>query len=166
MRLQTEGMPNPADRHPAESGGFGYASRAPMCFAPRRAFQGLNDHLLHLAITHFAGRSWSRFVIYPSSRDSRNRDRHLPTIPNETRSFRATDLLSSPSALASTTRALRARSDWLRARCATDCSRSRSSSLRISGFRVRRVRISTLHLLDAIRPNLVYLFLGQETSSP
>src|SRR3954447_8179419 len=101
----------------------------------------------------------------PSSRDSRNRDRHLPTIPNETRSFRATDLLSSPSALASNTRALRARSDWLRARCATDCSRSRSSSLRISGFLGRPVRISTLHLLDAIRPNLVYLFLGQETSS-
>src|SRR5947209_10195877 len=99
----------------------------------------------------------------PSSRDSRNRDRHLPTIPNDTRSFLATDLLSSPSALASTTRALRARSDWLRARCAIDCSRSRSSSLRIRVFLGRPVRISSSPPLDAIQPNFVYLFLGQET---
>ena len=30
MRLQAEGTPNPADRHPAESGGFGQSARAPM----------------------------------------------------------------------------------------------------------------------------------------
>ncbi len=63
MRLQTEGMPNPADRHPAESGRFGQTARAPVRLAARRAFQSLNHNLLDLIIADFAWRSGSRLVV-------------------------------------------------------------------------------------------------------
>src|SRR6266550_5880078 len=63
MRLQTEGAPNPADRHAAEPGGLGQAARAPMRMGARRTFQGLNHNLLDLSIADFARRSRSRLVI-------------------------------------------------------------------------------------------------------
>jgi len=52
-------------------------------------------------------------------------------MPSEARIFRATAWLLSPSAQASTTRARRANRGWLRARWASDWSRSRSSSVKI-----------------------------------
>src|SRR5205814_1719830 len=63
MRLQTEGAPNPADRHAAEPGGLGQAARAPMRLGARCTFQGLNHNLLDLSIGDFAGRSGSRLAI-------------------------------------------------------------------------------------------------------
>src|SRR6266496_717123 len=63
MRLQTEGAPNPADRHAAEPGGLGQTARAPMRLGARRTFQGPNHNLLDLSIGDFAGRSGSRLVI-------------------------------------------------------------------------------------------------------
>src|SRR5712671_4342812 len=53
MRLQTEGAPNPADRHAAEPGGLGQAARAPMRLCARCTFQGLNHNLLDLSIADF-----------------------------------------------------------------------------------------------------------------
>jgi len=63
MRLQTEGAPNPADRHAAEHGGLGQTARAPMRLCAWRTFQGPNHTLLHLSIGDLAGRSGPRFVI-------------------------------------------------------------------------------------------------------
>jgi hypothetical protein len=63
MRLQAERAPNPADRHPAEPGGFGQAARAPMGLSSGRAFQSLNDHLLDLGIAYLARGPGSRLVI-------------------------------------------------------------------------------------------------------
>src|SRR6266567_245315 len=63
MRLQTEGAPNPADRHAAEPGGLGQTARAPMRLCARCTFQGLNHNLLDLSIGDFAGCSGSRLVI-------------------------------------------------------------------------------------------------------
>src|SRR5438445_473772 len=63
MRLQTEGAPNPADRHAAEPGGLGQAAPAPMRLGARCTFQGLNHNLLDLSIADFARRSRSRLVI-------------------------------------------------------------------------------------------------------
>src|SRR5881398_3187191 len=63
MRLQTEGAPNPADRHATEPGGLGQAARAPMRLGARCTFQGLNHNLLDLSIGDLAGRSGSRLVI-------------------------------------------------------------------------------------------------------
>src|SRR2546426_10785694 len=63
MRLQTEGAPNPADRHAAEAGGSGQTARAPMRLGARRTFQGPNHNLLDLSIGDLAGRSRSRLVI-------------------------------------------------------------------------------------------------------
>src|SRR6516225_9780449 len=85
-------------------------------------------------------------------------------MPSEVRIFRATVLLSSPWAQASTTRARRARAGWLRARWASDCSRSRSSSVKIRACLGRPVRIEASYSLDASRAKLAHLFLGQETS--
>src|SRR6266568_1986533 len=86
-------------------------------------------------------------------------------MPSEQRSLLAAALLASPSAQASTTRARRARSGWLRARWDKDWSRSRSSEVKINGFRGRPVRIKASSTLDATRAELVHLFLGRETSS-
>jgi hypothetical protein len=63
MRLQAEGVPDSADRHPAESGGFRQATRGPMRFSARRCLQCLNHHLLYLRIAHRARRSGPWFVI-------------------------------------------------------------------------------------------------------
>ena len=63
MRLQSEGMPDPADGHPAQSGGLGQSARGPVRLPARRAFQGLNDDLLDLGIAHLARRAGSRFVV-------------------------------------------------------------------------------------------------------
>src|SRR5437763_4177663 len=63
MRLQTEGAPNPADRHAAEPGGLGQAARAPMRLGARYTFQGPNHNLLDLSIGNFAGRSGPRLII-------------------------------------------------------------------------------------------------------
>src|SRR6516225_3339256 len=83
-------------------------------------------------------------------------------MPSELRSLRATVLLSSPSAQASTTRARRASAGWLRARWASDCSRSRSSSVKIRACLGRPVRIEASYSLDASRAKLDYLFVGQK----
>src|SRR6266478_1700177 len=107
-----------------------------------RAFQGLNHHLLDLGIAYLAGRSWPGLVVESfQARAFKKRERHLPTMPSEARIFRATVLLSSPSAQANTRRARRARSGWLRARWASDCNRSRSSSVNIRACLGRPVRI-------------------------
>src|ERR1700694_4374510 len=63
MRLQTEGAPNPADRHTAEPGGLGQTARAPMRLCARRTFQGPNHNLLDLSIGDLAGRSGPRLII-------------------------------------------------------------------------------------------------------
>jgi hypothetical protein len=112
-----------------------------MCFAAWRAFQGLNDYFFDLSIVHLAGCPWSRFVIQPFQPSLQERERHLPIMPSEVRSFRATALLSSPAAHASTTRARRVSHDWLRARCASDWSRSRSASVNLNACLGRPVRI-------------------------
>src|SRR6202022_1761662 len=101
----------------------------------------------------------------PSRRACRNRERHLPTMPSEARTFRATVLLSHPWPHASTTRARRASSGWLRARWDSDWSRSCSSSVKINACLGRPVRIKASYILDATPHDLVHLFLGQETSS-
>src|SRR6516162_10164047 len=61
-------------------------------------------------------------------------------------------------------RARRASAGWLRARWASDCSRSRSSSVKIRACLGRPVRIEASYSLDASRAKLAHLFLGQETS--
>src|SRR5438046_9562036 len=63
MRLQAEGAPDPANRHPAEPGSFRQTACAPMRLSARRALQGLNDHLLDPGIAYLAGRPGSRLVI-------------------------------------------------------------------------------------------------------
>src|SRR5215469_16804718 len=63
MRLQNKGMPNSADRHAAEPAGLSQTAGAPMRLPTRRAFQGLDDNLLHLSIANLARRSRSGFVI-------------------------------------------------------------------------------------------------------
>src|SRR6266478_629761 len=98
MRLQTERAPNPTNRHAAESGGLSQTARAPMRLSPRRAFQGLNDHLFNLGIAHTA-RCPRRSLIIDSLQPAlKNRERHLTTMPGETRSLRATSWLLRPPA--------------------------------------------------------------------
>src|SRR5271157_4188430 len=63
MRLQTEGAPNPTDRHAAEPAGLGQTTRAPMRLCARRTLQSPNHNLLHLGIADLARGSWSRLVI-------------------------------------------------------------------------------------------------------
>src|SRR6187551_2761664 len=65
VRLQSEGMPNPADRHPAESACFGQPAGTPVGLAARRAFQSLNYDLFDLIIADLAWRSSSRLVVQP-----------------------------------------------------------------------------------------------------
>src|SRR5271157_5482004 len=56
-------MPNPADRHPAESARFGQTARAPVGLATRRAFQRLHPNSLDLVVADPAWRSGARLVI-------------------------------------------------------------------------------------------------------
>src|SRR5439155_73469 len=140
MRLQTEGAPNPADRHAAEPGGLGQAARAPMRLGARCTFQGLNHNLLDLSIADFAGRSGSRLVIESFQATPQKSGAPLGYMPSEQRSFFAALLFASPWAQASTTRARRASAGWLRARWASDCSRSCSSSVKVKGRLGRPVR--------------------------
>jgi hypothetical protein len=87
MRLQAEGSPNPTDGHAAQPSGFGQPARAPVRLPARRTLQGLHHNLLHLVSVDFARRSRSRLVVEPSRRVLRNRNRHLPIMPSEHRSF-------------------------------------------------------------------------------
>src|SRR5438128_11998055 len=105
MRLQTEGAPNPADRHATEPGGLGQAARAPMRLGARRTFQGLNHNLLDLSIGDLAGRSGSRLVIESFQASLQKSGTPLATMPSEQRSFFATLWFARPWAQARTTRA-------------------------------------------------------------
>src|ERR1700747_2399930 len=65
MGLQSEGVPDPADRHPAQSGAFRQFTRGPVGLPPRRTLQGLNHYALHLLVADLARRAWPRLVIQP-----------------------------------------------------------------------------------------------------
>jgi len=108
MRLQAEGPPNAADGHAAEPGGFSHAARAPMRLSTGRAFQGLNDDPLDCGIADLAGRSRSGLVVESFQASFQKPRTPLAHHAQRGGSFRATALLSSPSAQASTTRARRA----------------------------------------------------------
>src|SRR4051812_5723252 len=141
MGLQSERAPDAADRHAAEAGGFSQFTRAPVRLSTWRSLQCLNDDLLNMLVSDLARGTRSRLIIESFHSCLRNRERHLPTMPSEQRNFLATDLLSSPSEHARTTRARRASAGWLRARCESDSSRSRSSSLNTNGCFGRPVRM-------------------------
>ena len=102
--MQAEGAPDPADRHPAEPGGFRQTACAPMRLSARPALQGLNDHLLDPGIAYLAGRPGSRLVIKSFQASFQKSGALLADHASEARTFRATVLLSSPSAHASTRR--------------------------------------------------------------
>src|ERR1700730_7875348 len=95
MRLQTEGAPNPADRHAAEPGGLGQAARAPMRLCARCTFQGLNHNLLDLSIGDFAGclRVAARHRVLPGE-SSEIRNASCP--PCLTAQTRTANSLSNP----------------------------------------------------------------------
>src|SRR5947208_15730409 len=122
MRLQTESAPNPADRHAAEPRGLGQTARAPMRLRARRTFQSPNHNLLHLRISDFAGRSRSRLVIESFQASLQKSRAPLAHHAERTAQSLGHGVVSQPSAQASTTRARRARSGWLRARWDKDWS--------------------------------------------
>src|SRR5437016_13561077 len=67
MRLQSEGMPDAADGHVAESGGLSHSAGAPMRGTARRAFQGANNNLLNLLVGYVRWSSRSRLFVQPGN---------------------------------------------------------------------------------------------------
>ena len=63
MRLQSEGAPDPADGHAAQSGCLRQFPRAPVCLPARRAFQSLNHHPFNLLVADLARRAGPWFII-------------------------------------------------------------------------------------------------------
>src|SRR5215469_4811375 len=108
MRLQAELPPNAADGHADEPGGFGHVARVLQWVSPGRAFQGPNDYPPNLGIACLAGRSRSRFVIEALQTSLEKSRPPFAHHAQQDPIFRATVLLLSPSAQASTTRARRA----------------------------------------------------------
>ncbi len=84
--------------------------------------------------------------INPSSRPSKNRPRHLPTVGMVTRSCRATWVLLRPEAQANTMRDRSASRCALLGRRAHCSSFRRSSSDKVSSFNGRPVRMKILQL--------------------
>jgi hypothetical protein len=62
MRLEAEGVPDPANRGAAEAALFGHAAPAPMSRVSGKLFQGGGHHLLHLLVADLAGSPASGFI--------------------------------------------------------------------------------------------------------
>ena len=116
------------DAHPGGQLPFG-----PVRGALGHLFQCPHHHLLHLGIGDGARHPRTRLVAEPSSRRSRNRARHLVTVPRLTPSRADTARLLSPCAQARTIRARKARPCAVRRRLAQFSKMRRSSSDNTSG---------------------------------
>ena len=65
MRLQAEGVPNPADRHVTQTDDLRHVARAPVGGAARRRFERADDHLFHLLVRDRSLRAGSRLIVEP-----------------------------------------------------------------------------------------------------